>query len=110
MLIRVALRVSISVGLCGLMNSINPFSRTGLNVMISTPRFAASSKGCRNRGLFDPGFWPKKNIASDFARSSKTTVPTPTPIVFLRATDVVSWHMFEESGRLLFPYARANNP
>ena len=78
--------------------------------MISTPRLAASCSGWRKRGLFDPVFWPKKNIASHLARSSYTTVPTPTPMTFLSATDVVSWHMFDESGRLLLPYSRANSP
>ena len=86
----------------------SPFSRTGLKVTMGAPRLAMSSSGCRKRGLFDPVFWPKKNIASHLARSSKTTVPTPTPIVAFSATDVVSWHMFELSGRLLHPYMRAN--
>ena len=36
-----------------------PRSRTGLKVMIFTPRLAASCRGCRKRGLFVPGFWPK---------------------------------------------------
>src|SRR4051794_10527295 len=95
--------VSISVGFCGLMKVSSPFSRTGLNVMICTPRFAASCNGCRKRGLFEPVFWPKKNIASQLLRSSNTTVPTPAPITFFRATEVVSWHMLELSGRLLLP-------
>ena len=54
-------------------------------------------------GQFEPVFWPKKNIASQFWRSSNTTVPTLAPMTFLSATEVVSWHMFELSGRLLLP-------
>ena len=31
------------------------------------------------------------------------------PIASARATEVDSWHMFEQSGRLLVPKARANS-
>src|SRR5262249_6009907 len=43
------------------------------------------------------------------AKSSIFTVPTGTPMVCGRATDVLSWHMLELSGRLLLPYMRANS-
>ncbi len=43
------------------------------------------------------------------SKSSSFTVPTGTPMVSGSATDVLSWHMFELSGRLLLPYMRASN-
>src|SRR5215217_5275614 len=61
------------------------------------------------RGLFVPTFWPKKKMQSVFSKSSSVTVPTDTPMVSGRTTEVLSWHMLEESGRLLVPYIRANS-
>ena len=43
------------------------------------------------------------------SKSSSSTVPTGTPIAFGSATEVLSWHMLELSGRLLVPYIRANS-
>ena len=77
--------------------------------MIGTPRSLASCNGCSMRGLLLPGFCPKNRIQSVFAKSSRVQVPTGTPILSGSATDVVSWHMLELSGRLLLPYSRANN-
>ena len=62
------------------------------------------------RGLLLPGFWPKNRIQSVSAKSSRVVVPTGTPMLMGSATDVVSWHMLELSGRLLLPYSRANRP
>ncbi len=73
------------------------------------PRFAADRSGWSSRGEFDPTFCPKKKIASQWSKSSRRVVPTGTPIRFLSATDVVSWHMLLLSGRLLLPYSRANS-
>jgi len=61
------------------------------------------------RGLLTPTFWPKKNMQSVCSKSSIFTVPIGTPMVSGRATDVLSWHIFELSGRLLDPYMRANS-
>ena len=44
-----------------------------------------------------------KMIMSQWSKSSSTQVPTDTPMNFFSPTLVVSWHMFEESGRLLCP-------
>lgn len=67
------------------------------------PRRRASWSGCSIRGEFDPTFWPKKKIRSVVSKSSSSTVPTGAPIDCGRATEVGSWHMLEESGRLLLP-------
>lgn len=63
------------------------------------------------RGLLVPTFCPKKNIRSVCSKSSSPIVPTPTPtpIDAFRPTLLLSWHMFELSGRLLVPYWRANS-
>jgi hypothetical protein len=37
------------------------------------------------------------------------TVPLPMPIDCGRPTLVDSWHMLEQSGKLLVPYSRANS-
>jgi hypothetical protein len=43
------------------------------------------------RGLSQPTFWPKKKIPSVAAKSARITVPTGTPMLSGRATDVLSW-------------------
>ena len=41
-----------------------------------------------------------------FVRSSSSTLPLPMPIVCVSADPRDSWHMFEQSGRLLVPKRR----
>ena len=41
--------------------------------------------------------------------SSRVTLPLPMPMVWVSASPDDSWHMFEQSGRLFVPYARASN-
>ena len=57
----------------------------------------------RKRGLLVPVFCPKNRIMSQCSKSDSTQVPTELPISCLSPTEVVSWHMFELSGRLLCP-------
>ena len=71
-------------------------------------RFASSSAPSI-RGWFVPGFWPITMIRSDFAKSSYAMVDFPMPSVSSIAVPVDSWHMFEQSGRLLVPNARTNS-
>ncbi|MGY4351322.1 hypothetical protein ACVWXM_007815 [Bradyrhizobium sp. GM7.3] len=61
------------------------------------------------RGALVVVLWPKKKMQPVVSKSSSRTVPTGTPITSGSATDVVSWHMFELSGKLLVPYMRPNN-
>ncbi len=61
------------------------------------------------RGWLVPGFWPKMKIASAFSKSCSDTVPLPTPICLFSAVPDDSWHMFEQSGKLLVPYSRTNS-
>ena len=76
---------------------------------IRHPRSTADFSVWRKRGLFVPVFWPKKKIASHLSKSLSTQVPTGEPVTFFSPTEVVSWHMFELSGRLLCPYRRAKS-
>ncbi|MNJ51328.1 hypothetical protein D3C77_466280 [compost metagenome] len=61
------------------------------------------------RGWLVPGFWPQTKMASACSKSSNVTVPLPTPTLWPKATPLASWHMFEQSGKLLVPKARTNN-
>ena len=61
------------------------------------------------RGWLVPGFWPITMIRSACAKSSYAMVDLPMPIVSSIAVPVDSWHMFEQSGRLLVPKARTNS-
>ena len=41
--------------------------------------------------------------------SSRDTVPLPMPMVCVSAVPLLSWHMFEQSGRLFVPSMRATS-
>ena len=77
--------------------------------MIGTPRLEASRSVVSMRGWLVPGLWPMQKMQSLWSKSSSVTVPLPTPIDSGRPTLVASWHMLEQSGKLLVPYSRANN-
>ena len=61
------------------------------------------------RGWLVPGFWPATKISSEWWMSSSDTVPLPMPMVGFGRVPEDSWHMLEQSGRLLVPSARANS-
>ena len=42
-------------------------------------------------------------MASACSKSSSSTVPLPTPMLWRSATPLASWHMFEQSGKLFVP-------
>ena len=77
--------------------------------MIGTLRRAHSCSVPIIRGWFVPGLWPIEMISSQWSKSSSDTVPLPMPIDCGRPTLVGSWHMFEQSGKLLVPSSRANS-
>jgi len=77
--------------------------------MIGTPRLAQSLSVVSIRGWLVPGLWPMQNSASAWSKSSSVTVPLPTPIDFGSPTLVASWHMFEQSGKLLVPNSRPSS-
>src|SRR3546814_9831861 len=78
----------------------------GLATTMGTPRRAASLSVESIRGWLVPGLWPMQKMASARAKSSSVTVPFPIPMDSGRPTLVPSWHMLEQSGKLLVPYAR----
>jgi hypothetical protein len=86
-----------------------PASRSGLIAMICAPFCFAISSAESIRGWFVPGFCPEMTIRSAWCRSSSDTVPFPTPIASASPTDVDSWHMLEQSGRLFVPNALAKS-
>ncbi len=96
-------------GRCGLRKRMSPASGSGLTARIRAPLRLARSSAVSMRGWLVPGFCP--TITSSAARwmSSSVTVPLPTPIVLDSAVPEDSWHMFEQSGRLFVPYARAKS-
>lgn len=75
--------------------------------MMGTLRRATSCSVPIMRGWFVPGLWPMERISSVWSKSSSETVPLPMPMDCGKPTLVASWHMFEQSGKLLVPYARA---
>ena len=77
--------------------------------MMVAPRREALRRLVIMRGLLVPGFWPKMKMQSALSKSSSSTVPLPTPSDCGRPTLVASWHMFEQSGKLLVPYSRTKS-
>ena len=64
----------------------------------------ASSRAESMRGWLVPGFCPTMKIRSAYVEVlAGVTVPLPMPIVSVSAMPLDSWHMFEQSGRLLVP-------
>ncbi len=61
------------------------------------------------RGWFVPGFCPITMMSSVCSKSSYAMVDLPMPTTSAIARLVDSWHMFEQSGRLLVPNARTNS-
>ena len=94
---------------CGLSKRISPASGSGLTATILAPLSLAFSRALSIRGWLVPGFWPAMTISSASWMSCRLTEPLPMPMVSASATEVDSWHMFEQSGRLLVPKARANS-
>ncbi len=94
---------SISTVFCGSAKRSSPRSRTGLKTTTFAPRWAARRRSPSMRGWLVPGFWPTTKIASAFSKSSSSTVPLPTPMAACSAMPLASWHMLEQSGKLLVP-------
>ena len=67
------------------------FADTGADLTAGTDRPPTSGES--NSVLLTPTDAPP----------APSEVPTGEPITFLSATEVVSWHMLELSGRLLWP-------
>ena len=101
--------VIISTGACGSWKRSKPRSFKGLMATILPPRSETSRKVPNIRGWLVPGLCPKLKIASAISKSSKVTVPLPKPIESRKPTLVVSWHILEQSGKLLVPKERTKS-
>ena len=77
--------------------------------MILAPLRLASSSADSIRGWLVPGFCPATTISLAWWMSSRLTEPLPMPMVSASADRVDSWHMLEQSGRLLVPKARTKS-
>ena len=96
-------------GRCGFLKRVSPASSSGLIEMTFAPLPLASSSAESMRGWLVPGFCPATTISDARWMSSRLTEPLPMPIVSTSAVPLDSWHMLEQSGRLLVPKARANS-
>ena len=108
-LIAVLAPVRSSEGTCGFEKRSRPRSRSGFTATMRQSRRAALRSSPSMRGWLVPGFCPNTKIASARSKSSSTTEPLPLPICSVSAIPDGSWHMFEQSGRLLVPYARTKS-
>ncbi len=107
--IGVALFSVIATACCGWTKPSIARSRIGFTETIEQPRRLAFSSSVSIRGWFVPGFWPMTQIWSARPKSSSVTVPLPTPIDAAIATPLLSWHMFEQSGKLFVPSRRPSS-
>ena len=96
-------------GVCGFLKRTSPASSSGLTEMIFAPFGLAFSRAESIRGWLVPGFCPTTTISSAWWMSSRLTVPLPMPMVSTSAEPDDSWHMLEQSGRLLVPKARTKS-
>lgn len=92
-----------------ILNRIRPASGSGLTAMICAPLPLAFSRIDSIRGWLVPGFCPAITIRSASTRSSTVTEPLPMPMDSVSAVPEDSWHMFEQSGRLLVPKLRTSS-
>ncbi len=94
---------------CGSAKRSSPRSRSGLKLTMRAPRLCAARSSPSMRGWLVPGFWPKMKMASARSKSAKVTVPLPVPTWARMAAPLASWHMLEQSGKLLVPNWRTNS-
>ncbi|MCY1247511.1 hypothetical protein D9M72_608500 [compost metagenome] len=94
---------------CGSLKLNSPASGSGFTATTLPPLSLHSFSAESIRGWLVPGFCPTTKMSSESWMSSRETVPLPMPMVGFSADPDDSWHMFEQSGRLLVPRARANN-
>src|SRR4029077_9541680 len=86
---------------------MSPASGNGLTAMTYPPLCFVSSSAESIRGILVPGLRPTARTRSASCKSSRLTLPLPTPSVSFSPAPLDSWHMLLQSGRLFVPYARA---
>ena len=94
----------------GWMKDFRPVSSSGLRLMIRAPRWRfASCRAGQHAGVVGARVLAADQDQSACRKSSRVTAPLPMPITSFSATPLDSWHMLEQSGRLLVPNARTNS-
>ena len=94
---------------CGCLKRFSPASGSGLIDTIWQPLSTARSSAVSIRGWFVPGFCPITRMTSAWSKSSSVTVPFPIPMTSESPVPLDSWHMLEQSGRLLVPNCRTKS-
>ncbi len=107
--VSVAWKVAIAANSCGTMVRRAPASRSGLTWTIWAPRRCALARVVSMRGALDAAFTPMTNSRSAASQSPMSQVPLPVPSAAWSARPEASWHMFEQSGRLLVPNSRTHS-
>jgi hypothetical protein len=105
----VARNVAMSANSCGTIVRRDAASMSGLMCTSAAPRRSASASQVSIRGAFVAALSPISQIASACSQSRRSTVPLPVPSAAVMATPLASWHMFEQSGRLLVPNSRTHS-
>jgi hypothetical protein len=102
-------KVAMSANSCGTIVRRDAASISGLMCTSAAPRRSASASQVSIRGALVAALSPISQIASAASQSSRSTVPLPVPSAAVSARPLASWHMFEQSGRLLVPNSRTQS-
>ncbi len=103
-------RPSMPDGRCGLRKRISPASGSGLIATIRAPRRLRLLERAQHARVVGAGVLADDQQQVGVRRCPRARpMPLPMPIVSVRAQPLDSWHMFEQSGRLLVPKLRANS-
>lgn len=105
----VAWKVPIARNSCGTMVRRDAASTIGFTCTMRAPRRYASANAVSIRGAFDAALTAITINRSARFQSPMSQVPLPVPSDACSARPVASWHMFEQSGRLLVPNSRTHN-
>src|SRR5690606_36350898 len=92
-----------SQGFWGCRKRIKPASGKGLTAIIFPPFFFKRCRAVSILGELVPAFWPMLINTSASSMSFRVTEALPIPRVSLSAFPLASWHILEQSGRLLVP-------
>ena len=93
----------------GTMTRVAAPSTSGFTCTTEPPRRITSTREVSRRGVFDAALEPISTIRSVRSRSERSTVPFLVPIEASSARPLASWHMLEQSGRLLVPNSLAKS-
>ena len=108
--IRVELNVAISIGSCGAANRSSARSRSGFIATIGTPRRDASCSVGHHSRAVGAGVLPDHENGVRLPRNPPAErFPCRSRCFRAGPTLVASWHMLEQSGKLLVPKRRTKS-